>query len=97
MAVLLVNHADVIELPGAKISTTEPKLEKEERASVEVVEPTVMASGVLAGDEVEASVLLFPAATHITIPSVMALLTASSVACDAPPPNDILPTAGLVV
>jgi hypothetical protein len=50
MALLLVIHADVIELPGAKISTTEPKLEKEERASVEVVEPTVMASAVLAGE-----------------------------------------------
>jgi hypothetical protein len=45
----LVIQAETIELPGAKISTTVPKLEKDERASVLVVEPTVIAVASRAG------------------------------------------------
>jgi hypothetical protein len=50
VAVSLVFHEDVIEEPGAKMSRTVPKLEKLERASVDVVEPTVMASLTRAGE-----------------------------------------------
>jgi len=37
--------------PGAKISTTLPKLENDDRASVIVVAPTVIASATRAGEE----------------------------------------------
>ena len=43
VAVLLVYHAEVIDEPGAKMSRQVPMLEKDDRASVLVVEPTVMA------------------------------------------------------
>ena len=62
VAVSLVFHDEVMLEPGAKISTQVPKFEKDERASVLVVEPTVMALATRAGDEVQASVLLLPAA-----------------------------------
>jgi hypothetical protein len=52
-------------VPGAKISTTEPKLENEDLASVMVEAPTVMAVGARAGLVLAASTLLFPAATYI--------------------------------
>ena len=42
-------HGAVILLPGAKMSTHVPQLEKPDRASVLVVEPTVIAVGSLAG------------------------------------------------
>jgi len=45
------------------MSTTEPKLENEARASPIVVAPTVTAEGARAGEEVAASVLELPAAT----------------------------------
>jgi hypothetical protein len=97
IAALLVNQADVMAEPGARISTTAPKLEYDANPSVEVVAPTVMASAVLAGVKLDASNVEFPAAKHMTIPSVMALLTAASSVADVPiPPRDILPTAGLV-
>jgi hypothetical protein len=47
--VALVFQVERMELPGAKISTRVPKLEKDERASVLVVEPTVIAVGSRAG------------------------------------------------
>jgi hypothetical protein len=40
-----------------------PKFENDERASVEVVEPTVTALTARAGDELQALALLLPAAT----------------------------------
>ena len=49
VAVSLVRHADRIAEPGAKISTTLPKLENDERASLMVVAPTVIASPTRAG------------------------------------------------
>ena len=50
IAVVEVCQAEVIDDPGAKMSTHDPKLENEERASVLVVEPTVIADGVDAGE-----------------------------------------------
>ncbi len=50
VAVSLVYHAEVIELPGAKISRQLPKLEYHARASELVVAPTVMAFAVRAGE-----------------------------------------------
>ena len=62
VAVSLEFQDDVMLLPGAKMSTHVPKLENEARASVMVVAPTVIAFATRAGDCVQASVLLFPAA-----------------------------------
>lgn len=49
--------------PGAKMSTTLPKLENEARASAIVVAPTVIAEGARAGEVVPASAPSLPAAT----------------------------------
>ena len=62
VAVSLVDHADVMLDPGAKMSTTLPKLEKDDRASVLVLEPTVIAALTRAGDEFDALVFELPAA-----------------------------------
>ena len=64
-SVSLVGHVLMMSSPGAKTSTTDPKLEKEARASAIVVAPTVIAEGARAGLEVAASALSFPAATYI--------------------------------
>jgi hypothetical protein len=50
VAVLLVNQADRIELPGAKRSTQVPKFENDERASLLVVDPVVRAGPTRAGE-----------------------------------------------
>ena len=50
-------------------------MENEERASLEVVEPTVMAFAARAGDLVQALVLSLPAATANVTPLATALLT----------------------
>jgi hypothetical protein len=64
VAVSLVFQADVIDDPGAKMSRQVPMLENDDRASVLVVEPTVIAFGTLAGDFVHASApVSLPAAT----------------------------------
>ncbi len=68
VAVVLPIQEEMTFWPGAKISTTEPKLEKEARASAMVLAPTVTAEGARAGDVVLASVLEFPAATATCIP-----------------------------
>ena len=62
VAVSLVFHDDVMLLPGAKMSTQVPKFENEERASLVVVEPTVIALATRAGEVPHASRLSFPAA-----------------------------------
>ena len=54
VAVSLVFHDDVMLLPGAKMSTQVPKFENDERASVVVVEPTVIALGSRAGETLHA-------------------------------------------
>ena len=63
VAVSLVRQADTMLEPGAKISTTLPKFENDERASFIVDDPTVIASATRAGDELEAFVFELPAAT----------------------------------
>ena len=62
VAVSLVFQDEVMLEPGAKMSTQVPKLENEERASVLVVAPTVLADETRAGDAVHASALELPAA-----------------------------------
>ena len=62
VAVSLVFQEEVMLDPGAKISTQVPKFENDDRASVVVVEPTVIALATRAGDELQALALLFPAA-----------------------------------
>ena len=80
--------------PGAKMSRHVPKLENDDRASVFVVEPTVTAAGARAGDELQASTLLLPAATTNVTPALIELFTAVSSAVLAPPPRLMLATAG---
>lgn len=63
VAVSLVRHADMMLEPGAKISTTLPKFENDERASVLVEDPTVIAAATRAGEELDAFVFALPAAT----------------------------------
>lgn len=92
-----VAHADVILEPGAKMSTHVPKFENDERASVMVVEPTVMAFGARAGDCVQASALLLPAETAKVTPSFIAFWTAVSSDEEAPPPKLMFATAGVPV
>ena len=94
VAVSDVLHAEVIEEPGAKMSTHVPKLENDERASVEVVAPVVIAFAAREGDCVQASTLLLPAATAIGTPELLRLLTAVSNALEAPPPRLMFATAG---
>ncbi len=50
VAVLLSSHAEVMELPGAKISRQLPKFEYDARASEFVVAPTVIAVATRAGE-----------------------------------------------
>lgn len=71
VAVFEVLQAEVMDEPGAKMSTQVPKFEYEARASVEVVAATVKALGARAGDVVQASRLLLPAATTTETPSLM--------------------------
>lgn len=71
VAVLLVIHALMMFCPGAKMSTTEPKLEKDARVSAIVVAPTVLALGARAGDVVPASAPSFPAATVTWTPDLV--------------------------
>src|SRR5688572_26827682 len=92
--VLLVIQADVMLEPGAKMSKQLPKFENEDRASVLVLEPTVMAAGTRAGELLQALVLEFPAATPKVTPRPMAAFTALSRAVEAPPPRLMLATAG---
>src|SRR5918993_834538 len=63
IAVSLRCQDEVMLEPGAKISTHVPKFENDERASVLVVEPTVIALATRAGEKPQASVLTLPAPT----------------------------------
>ncbi|MEY3483131.1 MAG: hypothetical protein RLZ40_1174 [Actinomycetota bacterium] len=80
--------------PGANTSRHEPKLENDDRSSVEVVEPTVIAEGSPAGDTVHALTLELPAATTNVTPSATPRATARSSAADRGPPRLMLATAG---
>lgn len=62
IAVSLVNHDDVMSLPGAKMSRHVPIFENEARASLIVVAPTVIALATRAGEKLQASKPSFPAA-----------------------------------
>jgi hypothetical protein len=62
VAVSLVLKADSMLEPGAKISTTLPKFENDDRASLMVEDPTVIAAATRAGDWFAALVFEFPAA-----------------------------------
>src|SRR5262245_41033420 len=73
-----------------------PKFENDERASVVVVEPTVIAFAARAGDELQALALLLPAATAMVIPAFDKLFTAVSRALEAPPPRLMFATAGWI-
>ena len=87
VAVSLVFHDEVMLLPGAKMSRQVPKFEKDARASVVVVAPTVLAAATRAGEVVQASVFELPAAMAYETPELIELLTAVSSAELAPPPR----------
>ena len=87
VAVSLVFQDEVMLLPGAKMSRHVPKLEKDARASVLVVAPTVFAAGTRAGDELHAFAFEFPAAIAYDTPALIELLTAVSSAELTPPPR----------
>ena len=78
VAVSDVFHEEVIEEPGAKMSTHVPKFENDARVSVLSVAATVIAAATRAGEVVQASVLLLPAAMQNVTPELIAPLTASS-------------------
>src|SRR5262249_56089861 len=94
VAVSEVLYDERIPEPGAKMSRHVPKLENDERASLVVVEPTVIALAARAGDELQALALLLPAATAIGTPELARLLTSLSSAEDTPPPRLMFATAG---
>ena len=79
--------------PGALISTHDPKLEYEARASIAVVAPTVIALVADDGDFVQASARSFPAATTTAIPAFTNFSTASFSETDFVPPMLKLRTA----
>jgi len=56
-------------------------LEKEDLASVLVVDPTVMADGTNAGENRQESLLEFPPATMTATPAFVAASTAFLIAC----------------
>src|SRR5690348_2694434 len=63
VAVLLPIQSEIMSTPGANRSTQAPKLENSGRWSAEFVAPTVIAVGVLAGENPHASASELPAAT----------------------------------
>ena len=72
-------------------------LENDDRASVLVVEPVVMALAARAGEVLQAfAPLSLPAATAIVTFALCRLLTAVSRALETPPPRLMLATAGLM-
>ena len=80
--------------PGANTSRHVPKLENDDRSSLDVVEPTVIALGSPAGDVVHALTLELPAATTKVTPSSTPRDTAKSRAAERGPPRLMLATAG---
>ena len=62
VAVSDVDQDEVMLEPGANRSTHVPKFENDERASLLVVEPTVVAEATRAGELLHAFALLLPAA-----------------------------------
>jgi hypothetical protein len=93
MAVPPPGTVEVMFEPGANKSRHDPKFEKLERASADVVEPTVIAAAARAGDVVHASVLLLPAATTTATPLATSVATAESSDELTPPPRLMFATA----
>src|SRR5690606_3768060 len=91
-----VYQAEVMLLPGAKRSRQLPQLEKLDRASLLVVEPTVMAAAARAGEVLQAFWFSLPAATTTVTPALTMRFTAESMAEEAPPPRLMFATAGRV-
>ena len=74
-------------IPGAQMSTTAPQLEKPALASAMVEAPTVITVGVLAGEDLAASSLSFPAATTVVTPEATRLAAAALTASTTSPPK----------
>ena len=94
VAVLLVCHAEVMVEPGAKMSRQVPKLENEERASDDVVEPTVIGVGGASRREVAGVRVVVAGGDGVGDAGVDGVATALSIAVMAPPPRLMLATAG---
>ena len=88
-------QAEMTFWPGAKMSTTLPKLEYSAMASVLSVAPTVQTVGSEAGEEDSASVASLPAATARKVPEETTAAAASLTAEDLEPPRDRLATVPL--
>jgi hypothetical protein len=89
-------QAEVMNEPGARISTHGPKLEKDDRKSesclvrfAKLVAPTVITASTCAGEKRQAFMSSFPAATTTVIPDATATSTASSMAWLLGPLTDI--------
>ena len=80
-------------VPGAKISTQLPQLEKEALVSLSLMAPTVNAVGSRAGLVLHAELFLFAAAATTIRPFVVALRTAVSKEDEIPALRDKLATA----
>ena len=74
VAVSLLSQALVMPEPGAKMSRHVPKFENDERLSVFVVAPTVIALAARAGETLQAFWFSLPAATANVTPDAIALL-----------------------
>ena len=85
--------AEITSEPGARMSTHDPLLEYNARASEDVVAPTVIASGALDGEDEHAFDRSFPAATTTTMPAACAAAIAAFWAELYPPPSEREATA----
>src|SRR5687767_9075643 len=94
VAASLVFQADVMATPGANQSTQAPMFENHARLSALSVAPMVSALGALAGDCVQASIALLPAAMEYVIPAAIEAATAASRSGNELPPRLMLATAG---
>jgi hypothetical protein len=94
VAVALPIHADVMFTPGALMSTQLPRLENDAKPSLISVAPTVIAVGALAGEKVQASALLFPAAIAYTTPAATEFVTAWLSVVERLPPRLMLAADG---
>ena len=72
-----------------------PQFEKDDRASVDVVAPTVRAAGELAGEYLHASSFELPAAATNVTPSAMTRAAAELTENEYPPPRLMFATAGV--
>jgi hypothetical protein len=82
-------------VPGARISTSEPKLLNDANSSASVVAPTAQTDGSEAGEDVDASAPSFPAATARKYPADTIAAAAALTASEVVPPKDMLTTIPL--